>query len=212
MADTVKRKIYDTTSRAGSSRARRHRILQAAGTEFVERGYLGTTMAGIAERAEVSLDTVYTLVGRKPGLFRLLVETAISGEDEAVVADQRAYVRALREEATAEGKLAIYAKAIRRIQPRLAPLLAVLQQAAGADEELARLWCEIGERRAANMRRLAEDLVAVHPLRMPLEQAADIIWATASTELYLLLVHQRGWSPSAYEQWLADTWRHTLLA
>lgn len=212
MAETVKRKTYDSSSRAGSSRARRHRILQAAGTEFVERGYLGTTMSGIAERAEVSLDTVYTLVGRKPELFRLLVETAISGEDEAVVADQRAYVQALLEEGTAEGKLAIYAQAVRRIQARLAPLLAVLQQAAGADEELARLWREIGERRAINMRRLAEDVVAVRPLRMPVEQAADIIWATASTELYLLLVNQRGWSPGAYERWLADTWHHTLLA
>ena len=33
MAETVKRKTYDSSSRAGSSRARRHRILQAAGTD-----------------------------------------------------------------------------------------------------------------------------------------------------------------------------------
>lgn len=169
-------------------------------------------MSGIAGRAGVALDTVYTLVGRKTALFRLLVEGAISGEDQAVVADQRDYVRAVQAEGTAEGKLLVYARALCRIQARLAPLLTVLQQAAGADEELAALWLEIAERRATNMLRLAADLAAVHPLRVPTDQAAEIIWATGSTELYQLLVQQRHWHPDVYEQWLADTWGRTLLS
>jgi AcrR family transcriptional regulator len=52
------------------------------GTLFLERGYVRTTMTAIAEEAGVALDTVYELVGRKPDLFRLLIETAISGGDE----------------------------------------------------------------------------------------------------------------------------------
>ena len=33
-----------------------------------------------------------------------------------------------------------------------------------------------------------------------------------SPEFYLLLVEQRGWSPSAFERWLGDAWIRLLLA
>ena len=42
------------------------------------------------------------------------------------------------------------------------------------------------------MRLLVADLAGVHPLRLDPEEAADIIWATNSRELYQLLVEQRG--------------------
>ncbi|MEO6880430.1 MAG: TetR/AcrR family transcriptional regulator, partial [Mycobacteriaceae bacterium] len=206
MTETVKRRRYDSTRRTAESQHRRRRILDAAKDEFVALGYLGTTMTGIATRADVALDTVYTLVGRKPALFRTLIETAISGQDDAVPADQRDYVHAIQSEDTASAKLTIYAEAVRHIQARLAPLLAVLQHAAGTDDELAQLWSEISERRAANMRRLATDIADAAPLRVTIDEAADIIWATSSAELYLLLAHQRGWSPEHYQQWLTDSW------
>jgi AcrR family transcriptional regulator len=212
MAGSVKRKPYDASSRSEASRQRRHAILLAARAEFADRGYVRATMGGIASRAGVALDTVYELVGRKPELFRLLIETAISGQDEAVTAVDRDYVHAIREEPTAAGKLIRYAAAMRAIQSRLAPLLAVLQQAAGADDDLARLWQEISERRAANMRLFAADVASAGELRVPIEEAADIVWATNSAELYLLLVGQRGWEPDRYQSWLAETWERLLLA
>jgi AcrR family transcriptional regulator len=212
MGRQVKRKAYDATGRSEASRRRRHAILVAARSEFAERGYVRVTMSSIARRAGVALDTVYELVGRKPELFRLLIETAISGEDEAVTATDRDYVQAIGQEPTATGKLAIYAAAMRRIQARLAPLLAVLQQAAGADDDLARLWREISDRRATNMRLFAADVAAAQDLRVPVEAAADIIWATNSPEVYLLLVGERGWDPDHYQRWLADTWERVLLS
>jgi len=91
-------------------------------------------------------------------------------------------------------------------------LLAIIQQAAPAEPELARLSDQIAERRAANMRRFVADLATVHPLRLDPGQAADIVWATNATELYQLLVDQRGWTPQRYERFLADTWYRLLLA
>ena len=41
-------------------------------------------MPAIADASGIALDTVYATVGKKPALFRLLVEMAISGQDEAV--------------------------------------------------------------------------------------------------------------------------------
>lgn len=37
-----------------------------------------------------------------------------------------------------------------------------------------------------------------------LDRARDIVWALISPELYDMLVGHRGWSPDAYEQWLAQ--------
>ncbi len=213
MARTVKRRAYESPSRQAAAQATRRAILESARRVFLERGYAGATMPAIARAAGVALDTVYAAVGNKPTLFRLLVETAISGSDDAVPAEARDYVRAIRAEPDAARKLGIYAAALGAIQPRLAPLFGVLQAAAPLDPDLKALWQEIGQRRAANMRLLAADLAATGRLRPGLSPAtaADIIWSMNSPEFYLLLVEQRGWSPATFETWLADSWSRLLL-
>ncbi len=206
----VKRR-YDTSRRRQGAERTRAAILDAARQLFTSRGYTATPMTAIAEQAGVALDTVYAAVGRKPELARLLIETAISGTSDAVPAEERDYVRAIQAATDAETKITVYAAAIRAIAARMAPLLAVLQQAAPAEPQLAGLWHEITERRHANMRRFAADLAAVATLRVSVADAADIIWATNAPELYQILVGQRGWAPERYERFLADTWRRLLL-
>jgi AcrR family transcriptional regulator len=189
-------------------------ILAAAAALFAERGYAATTVAAVAGAAGVAVDTVYAVAGPKPRLFRLLLETAISGTDEAVEAGEREYVRAIRAEPDAARKLAIYAEALGRIQPRLAPLFQVLQEAAAADAGLAALWREIADRRAANMRLLAADLAATGALRpgLALDAVADVLWSMNAPEYWLLLVRDRGWPPERFTSWLADAWTRLLLA
>ena len=110
-------------------------------------------MPAIARAADVALDTVYAAVGTKAQLFRLLVESALSGQDTEVPAQERDYVCAIRAEPDAARTLQIYASALAELQPRLAPLFHVLQAAAPLDADLKALWEEISRRRAANMRR-----------------------------------------------------------
>jgi AcrR family transcriptional regulator len=208
-----KRRAYNSSLRREAAQATRQLILDSAKRLFLERGYIGTTMPAIADAAGIALDTVYASVGKKPTLFRLLVETAISGRDEAVPAEERDYVRAIRAEPDAARKLQIYAAALRSIQPRLAPLFQVLQAAASQDSDLKKLWEEISQRRATNMRLLARDLAATGKLRpgLSVSAAADIIWSMNSPEFFLLLVDQRGWAPEAFERWLAEAWIRLLL-
>jgi AcrR family transcriptional regulator len=210
MPAPVKRR-YDATRRRQAAARTRTAILDAARELFTERGYTATPMTAIAERAGVALDTIYASVGRKPELARLLIETAISGTDQAIPAEQRDYVRAVQAAPDAQTKIALYAAAVTAIAPRLALVLAIIQQAAHTEPELAALWDQIAERRAANMRRFVADLATVTPLRIDPSEAADIVWATNATELYQLLVGQRGWSPQRYERFLTDTWRRLLL-
>ena len=211
MEPPVKRR-YDASKRREAAARTRRAILDAAMELFTVRGYAATPMTAIAQSAGVALDTVYAAAGRKPELARLLIETAISGASQPVPAEERDYVQAIRAAADAETKIAIYASAMRAIAGRLAPVLSIIQQAAPAEPELAVLWTEIAQRRAANMRRFAADLAAVASLRVDPGDAADIIWATNAPELYQLLVSQRGWSPERYEHFLADTWHRLLLA
>jgi AcrR family transcriptional regulator len=210
MPSPVKRR-YDTTGRRQAAARTRTAVLDAARELFTERGYAATTMTAIADRAGVALDTVYASAGRKPELARLLIETAISGTDQAVPAEQRDYVQAIQAAPDAGTKIAVYAAAMTAIAPRMALVLSIIQQARD-EPELAAMWAEIAERRAANMRRFVADLATAAPLRLDPDHGADVVWATNAPELYQLLVGQRGWSSQRYQQFLTDTWQRVLLA
>jgi AcrR family transcriptional regulator len=204
---------YNSEGRKEAAHATRAAILEAARTVFLDRGYVGTSMSAVAEIANVALDTIYAVAGKKPELLRLVVETAISDEVDTVPAEQRDYVRAIRATPRAVTKLKLYAGAIAAIQPRLAPVFKILKAAAPLDAGLTALWQGISERRAANMKLLARDLAATGELRKSLSvsQVADILWSMNSPEYYLMLVEERQWSKETFERWLADAWIRLLL-
>lgn len=213
MADHVKPRRYDAARRQQASRQTRRRILDAARELFLSAGYRATTIGDVATRAEVHADTVYELVGRKPSLLRELVEEAISGTDHPVAAEQRRYVQAIRAAPDPRRKIAIYARAVRRIQERMAPLFLALRDAAATDPEAHQVWQTISERRAMNMRLFVRDIEAAGGLRAGLGvgRAADTVWLTNSSDAYVLLTTERGWSPRQFERWLIDTWERLLL-
>jgi AcrR family transcriptional regulator len=204
---------YESEIRRRRSAETRRRILECARDLLVEKGYAGTTVAEVARRADVHVDTVYALVGRKPVVLHELVENAISGTDHAVDPLERDYVQQMRAEPDAGRKLDLYAGAMSRIHERLAPLFLALRDASRADPEAGRIWSEISDRRAANMRRLADDLLSTGQIRsgLTLEQVADLVWVTNSPDVYQLLVQDRGWTSEHYQAWLADAWRRLLL-
>jgi AcrR family transcriptional regulator len=209
----VGKRSYHSPRRVEQAAATRRAVLTAARDLFVSNGYTATTIADIAERARVSLDTIYATVGRKPALLRELVETAISGTEQAVPAEQRDYVMRIGAAATAVDKITIYAHAITGIQQRMAPVFLALRDAATTDPDCAALWAEIAQRRATNMRTFAADLRSTGQLRDDLsdEQVADIIWSMNAAEYWVLLVRERGWTPDQFADWLTDAWARLLL-
>jgi AcrR family transcriptional regulator len=205
---------YQSARRQEQAAATRHAVLTAARDLFVRQGYRATTIADIARAAGIAPDTVYASVGRKPALLRELVETSISGTDQAVPAQQRDYVLRIRATPGARNKIALYAGAITGIQQRMAPVFVALRDAATTDPDCAALWSEISRRRAANMRDFAADLRSTGELRDELsdDQVADIIWSMNATEYWALLVTERGWTPEQFATWLTDAWPRLLLA
>lgn len=196
--------------RAGRTRAA---VIDAARHLLVTEGFDRTTVHKIAAHAGVNVDTMYRAVGRKPDVIRAVVESALSGTAEAVPAHERDYVLRIRAAATAGEKLDLYAGAVTAIQQRLAPVFAALSDAARTDDSCRRLWDEISERRARNMRDFAADLRATGELRDDLddEAVADVVWSMNAPEYWNLLVGARGWPPERFRAWLADSWRRLLL-
>ena len=213
MTERVKRRSYDTTGRQAQSAATRQRIVDAGRELMLERGYRATTIAAVAAKADVNVDTVYELVGRKPMLLRELIEQAVSGTDHAVVAEERDHVKAIRAEPDPATKLALYARAMRETQARMAPLFLALRDASSTEPEAKEVWQQVSDRRASNMRKLVAEIRDAGGLRsdLSISDATDTLWVTNSPELYILLTVDRGWSPPRYERWLADSWCRLLL-
>jgi AcrR family transcriptional regulator len=69
---------------AGASAAHRQVVLDATFQLLVERGYQGTTMAAVAERAGSSKETLYAWFGSKQGLFTALIHRQAQAANQAV--------------------------------------------------------------------------------------------------------------------------------
>jgi AcrR family transcriptional regulator len=214
--DEVKTRSYRSPQRRERAAATRLSVLAAARDLFQDKGYAATTVADVARRAGVSVDTVDTVdasVGRKPELVLAVIDTMLAGTDEPVPAEQRDYVLAIGSEPTAAGKIEIYAAAVARLIPPTAPLQEALPKAGDTDAVCAATWLRLVTRRAANMLLFAADLRSTGALRADLtdQEVAEIVWSTNAAEYWLLLA-QRGWTPARYQGLLVDVWSRTLLA
>ncbi len=186
-------------------------MLLAARELFTRDGYAATSVAAVAAEAGVAVDTVYSSVGRKPQVL-LAVHDLELGEGDAVPAQERAYVVAVRATPGAAAKIRTYADALGRLLPRTVPLLEALRAAAVDDADCRRTWQQVSDRRAAHMLLFAADLRATGELRDDLGDAdvARLVWTMNGPEYFSLLASQ-GSSPSDYADLVADVWTRTLL-
>lgn len=208
MPDDVKARSYRSPVRTAQAAATRQRILDAARALLEAQGYEATSVTALAEAAGVSVDTLYTAVGRKPQIVLAVIDDLLGGEQAA----QRAYVREIQAEPSAVGKVAVYAQAASQLVPRIAPLQDALRKAGESDAACATAWRALTQRRARNMLQFAQELRGTGDLRPDLgdRQVADIIWSTNASEFWGLF-QQRGWTPQEYGAFLADMWTRMLL-
>jgi AcrR family transcriptional regulator len=195
------------------TRLARAAVVAAAGELFVERGYGSTTVDAISERADVPPATVYRLFGSKHGILEALFDISIAGDDEDVPVGQRPEIRALLDDPDPRAQLAGFVAVTVQINRRVAPLYGVLVSAAGTDPDAAAQLAELTSQRQQGQRAIARSLARGGALRPELRErdAADLVHALLSPELYRLLVVDRGWSADRYADWLAATVTAQLL-
>jgi len=206
-------RTYDSPVRRARARETERRVLAAADTTFAELGYLGTSMAAIAERAGVDPRTVYKIFGTKVGLLSRLVDVAMVGDQEAIPVMERPWAIAAFDAPTAAERTSAFAAAVRRVMERAGGVFRTAAQAAMAEPEAAALW-GLGQRKreqdaTAFVAALGEAAM-LRGDRTPVHAAATV-WLLASPETYLQLTEGLGWSLDEYERWLERSLVDALL-
>jgi AcrR family transcriptional regulator len=201
--------------RGGQARTRlaRRAVVGAARVLFLDRGYAATTIEAISEESDVPPATVYRLFSSKLGILKALLDVSIAGDDEAVPLQDRPQARALFDDPDPRNQLAGFAGITGGIMSRAEPVYRILVSAAGSDPGAAALLAGQARQRDRGQEQIARSLARAGALRPGLRErdAADIIHALMSPEVYRLLVGDRGWPPRRYERWLKDVLAGQLL-
>ena len=189
-------------------------MVESARELFLERGYAATTIEAISAASDTPQATVYRLFGSKLGILKAVLDVSVGGDDQAVAMADRPQVRAMLGDDDPRSQLAGFAALLRVLMNRAAPVHRILADAARSDEDAAALVTDIARQRQEGQQRVARSLARAKALRPGLRErdAADVIHAIASPEVYGLLVLDRGWSGERYEAWVRDTLTQQLLA
>jgi AcrR family transcriptional regulator len=195
------------------TRLARRAVTDAAGSLFLERGYGATTIDAISARSDVPPATVYRLFLSKRGILKALLDLSIAGDDEPVPMADRPSVRSLLADSDPRKMVASFVHIAAEVNARTAAIYRILTSAAASDDGAATLLDELTRQRRQGQRQVARALARRRALRGPLQErdAADIVHALVSPEVYGLLVVDRDWPPERYETWLTEILINQLL-
>jgi AcrR family transcriptional regulator len=196
--------------RAARTRATRRRIVDAAGELFVADGYTATTLEQIATRAGVAVQTVYFHFGNKRTVLKEAVDVAVVGDDAPVGILGRSWLDEARAEREPRRVVELWTAYGRGIVTRIGPIMRVVRDAAVVDPDMAAQWKANTAETATAFRVLAGQLEDLSALRVPVDEAVDILCALSGLEMYLVLT-DRGWSPDRWESFVVDSLAHALL-
>jgi AcrR family transcriptional regulator len=202
-----KKRRYKSLVRQRHAQDTRHRIVESARYLLQNEGYAAMTVEAIAQRAEVSAQTVYATFKSKTGILIALLDQSMFGAD---------YDEVIRDALSAnnpEERLRRAASVARQIRGAQSAAFDLMRGAGVVAPELAKL-----ERQRERLRYEKEESFITFlrnkgRLQRGLNHktARDIFWMLTGGDVYRMLVTERGWSRTMYEHWLADTLVHSLL-
>ncbi len=200
------RRPYRSTVRRHRAEDTRRRITEAALSLFTEYGFAGTTVARIAERAEVAAPTVYATFGSKGAIVRALLMQMEVGADSA------GWAQRIAEETDPRRKLAAFAQWTTALLSSSKSLIQATNGAA-SDPGMFELRDEGDRHRREGLRAVIVSLAGTEALAAGLseERALDRAWMLTGVELYLGATDGCGWTNLAYQEWLAELLQQQLL-
>ena len=203
----MKKRPYKSLVRKRQAVDTRRRIIEAARQLLQRVGYDGMTVEAIAQRAQVSAQSVYALFKSKAGILTELLDQSTFGDE---------YEEAVRQAMSAsdpETRLPLAARIARQIHEPLSAAFDLLRGAGVVAPELAKLEQQRERLRYERQERMIISLRDAKRLRLGLnhQTARDIFWMLTGRDVYRMLVRERRWSPQKYQDWLADTLVRSLL-
>jgi AcrR family transcriptional regulator len=206
MADVNTRSYRSNIRRGDAPRL----VCAAAHQLFSTQGYLATSIDDIASAAGVARPTVFSAVGPKPVILKMVVDQAMVGDDAMVPVAGRPWFKEAFEATDPVRSIQLHARNVTWITHRAGPLLKAVETAAAVDPDAARLWEQHQEQRRTGMRGFVASLATKTTLRCDQATATDMLWALIP-DAYVRLVQQSGWSDEKFQAWLADVLEHVLL-
>jgi AcrR family transcriptional regulator len=203
----AKKRPYKSLVRQRQAGDTRRRIVEATRRLLQREGYAGMTIEAIAQRAEVSAQSVYSIFKSKTGILIALLDQTTFGPDYEEV------VRRTLSESDPETRLRLAAGVARQIRGAQSATFDLLRGAGVVAPELARLQQQRERLRYKKEEGMIAFLRDSGRLRPDLghQAARDIFWMLTGGDVYRMLVQERGWSPQQYQDWLADALVHSLL-
>src|SRR6202140_3333616 len=206
MARAVKRKRpYNVSLRQEQAQITRQRLLDATRRLMATGAYSTVTMEEIAKNAGVAYQTVYAIFGTKLQLAKDMIQAGFhfEGLPELVARANAA--------ADPEAALRIGAQISPLIHETCADVVRFMRES--GDAELLTRYHQNEELRLTQEAHIPALLRASGSLRPALSDpvAPSVVWAMTGTDFYALLVFQRGWTPSQYEEWLGSALISLLL-
>ncbi|WP_296667750.1 TetR/AcrR family transcriptional regulator [Demequina sp.] len=211
MEDVKRSRARATHTHRRHTAATRDRIVGAARGLMERDGYARTSIADIAAEAEVAVQTVYNAVGSKSEVLDAVLEAAATGPDAPrrvpeFMAERGAAVATAREYVT------MLAAWFAEVQPRVAPVMELIREAAGHDQRIAELERARASQRLHNYGLAADQLLSrPDARRLPRESIAAVIWSIGHPHTYAQLVGQEGWTLGEYAAWVEETLAAALI-
>lgn len=202
------KRAYASRQREDAAAATRSNVLDAARMLFVRRGVDAVTIADLAATAGVSASTIYALFKSKEGVLRGLMEAALFG------GRYQAAIARLAEVSGSIERIAASAGVARAIYEGESVELGLVRGASMFSPALRKLEQDFEDTRLAQQRERIDRLYAEGKARagLSIEEARRVLWMFTSRDIYRMLVHDAGWTPDAYESWLARTLIEALVA
>ena len=205
--EPVKGRTEAGRRREQRARQTRERIVGAATTLFLDRGYAATTVESIAAEAGVATATVYQAFGTKAAVLARALDVTIGGDADAVAVLDRGWVADAGAEDDARRRLAAVITGAARIAARTAPLKEVMRDAAATEPEIRDLLHRDDAQRQVTQRGLVEIALGAPPP----EQAVAIFYALVNSHAFRLASEQLGWDEERWGEWLVEVLTHQLL-
>lgn len=205
---TQTKRQYVSKVRSQAADATKGDVLRAARALLVRHGIDRTTVAQIAARAKVSVPTVYALYKSKEGILRELVSSALFGQSfQAAHAKLKGISDPIK-------LIVLTAHVARAIYEAESSELGLMRGASAFSPALGSLERDFEKIRFDMQEERVRLLFARSKQKKGLgfDEARRILWMYTSRDVYRMLVHESGWTPDRYQEWLSETLVSSLVS
>ncbi|NMO53384.1 TetR/AcrR family transcriptional regulator [Actinoplanes sp. TBRC 11911] len=194
-------RTYHSALRSQQAAQTRERVLDAAAVCFAANGYGRTTLASIAERAGVSVETVQAN-GPKRALLMASFERVFTGDEGPRPVSETPTGQQILTEIDLAGFRAALVAFLVAANSRGVRLWRAFEAAADSDKEVMASLQQLWERRRIDVTAAIAALIERGAVISDPAAAADVLSFLISPEGYEQLVLRAGWSNDTYAHWL----------